>query len=571
MVSLLGGDPSRVQYDPATNQLTFDVTLSEVFTPAPAPVGFDLALSPLGGVTSASTVSLTGGITLDTTFGIDLSPVQPDTTPDDPLDNDSLAHHFFIKDTSLTGSVGLNAADIDAVASLFDFVQIGIVNGTGAAGTSLSLSLKDPNTNANTAGRITLPELYKGLANPTTLLDVNLDGFANLVLPVNIQPALPGLTLPADAKLTVAWTDITDPGTLRVEQTGLDQLFRFEHFTLADLITALQGVANYLSTLEGFGFLDQELPLLNLSVTELLQASSEFAKKIETFQQNPAQSLQAMEEALEDAVGLPDPVGTPDFNNPEITLSFDQSVPNSPALKVQLQFGRDYDSGPRPMNFDLASLVGLAGGGAATLLAGVGNLVDVGGEAVMQVQAGARFDLDFGLDLANSSVPTPFIYDTTGLTFDASVIGSNIQFDAAIGPVGVFIGNDTQKGTVTLDRDGNPLTADRAAFTVSVLDDPTDHRYLLSELSTVSWRSICSGPPRSICRSFARPKRRRSIHCSSTSQTSDIWSACCSIRARNCRARSRSSSPRRRTWQGASPTSACRPTSARSSTGSISS
>ncbi len=67
------------------------------------------------------------------------------------------------------------------------------------------------------------------------------------------------------------------------------------------------------------------------------------------------------------------------------------------------------------MNLDLAELVGLVSGDAAAALAGVTNLIDVGGEAVMQVEAGARFDLDFGLDLSDGVDPVPFLYDTTGL------------------------------------------------------------------------------------------------------------------------------------------------------------
>jgi Ca2+-binding RTX toxin-like protein len=448
------------------------------------PIGFDLGLSPLGAVTSSSTVSLTGGVTLDLTFGVDLSALRPDTTPDEPLDNDSLSNHFFIKDASIVGTVGLNAADIDAVASLFDFVNIALENGNGTLGATVAVQLNDPNSQPNTTGIITLPELYKGLASLSTLVTSDFDGFANLTLPVVIQPALPGLILPPGARLTVVWTDIADPATLRIEQSGLDQLFKFDHFTFNDLLAAIQGVIDYLATLEKFGFLNQKLPLLNRSISDLLQATGDLAEKIEAFKQNPAGSLQAIEELLEDAIGLADPLGTPNFNNPEITFSFDQTIADRPALKIQLQFGSDYNSGPLPLNLDLASLAGLAGGPIATLLAGVSNLVDVGGEALVQVQAGARFNLDFGIDLANSSLPTPFLYDSTGLTFDASVLGSNIRFDAAIGPVGVFIGNETHQGTVTLDRDGNPATADRAAFTVNVIDDASDHRYLLSELST---------------------------------------------------------------------------------------
>ena len=230
IVARLGGDPSHVRYDATTNLLTFDVTLSELFAPAPAAIAFDVGLDPLGKISSSSQVNVGGGVTLDVTFGIDLSPLRADTTPDNPLDDDSLTNHFFIQDASLTGSAQVSAADIDAIARLFDFVEIGVANGTGTVTASLALSLKDPNTQAGyRPGASRSRSCTARCPIRRRSVEVDFDGFANLVLPVSIQPALPGLTLPAGAKLTVTWTDITDPATLRVEQTGLDQLFNFQH------------------------------------------------------------------------------------------------------------------------------------------------------------------------------------------------------------------------------------------------------------------------------------------------------------------------------------------------------
>ena len=217
LVARLGGDPSRVHYDAATNLLTFDVTLSESFAPAPAAIGFDVGLDPLGDVSSSSTVSVGGGVTLDVTFGIDLSPLRPDTTPDDPLDDDSLTNHFFIQDASLTGSAQAECRrhrrDREAVQLRGDRRR---QRHGQRSRLPLALSLKDPNTQAgHRRGASRSPSCIARCPIPTTLGEVNLDGFANLVLPVSMQPALPGLTLPPGAKLTVTWSDITDPGTLR--------------------------------------------------------------------------------------------------------------------------------------------------------------------------------------------------------------------------------------------------------------------------------------------------------------------------------------------------------------------
>jgi hypothetical protein len=157
IIARLGGDPSHVRYDATTNLLTFDVTLSELFAPAPAAIAFDVGLDPLAKISSSSQVNVGGGVTLDATFGIDLSPLRADTTPDNPLDDDSLTNHFFIQDASLTGSAQVSAADIDASAKVFDFVDIGVVSVQVRSAPRWRFP-QDPNTQAGTDGRITLPE-----------------------------------------------------------------------------------------------------------------------------------------------------------------------------------------------------------------------------------------------------------------------------------------------------------------------------------------------------------------------------------------------------------------------------
>src|SRR5207244_176318 len=90
-------------------------------------------------------------------------------------------------------------------------------------------------------------------------------------------------------------------------------------------------------------------------------------------------------------------------------------------------------------------------------------------------QADGVLNLHLGLDLSNPDKPVPVLYDTTGLTLGARVLGTNLGFTAAIGPLGLFVRN----GTVTLDRDGNPATTEPAQFTVVLAQSPT-RRYLLS-------------------------------------------------------------------------------------------
>ena len=42
----------------------------------------------------------------------------------------------------------------------------------------------------------------------------------------------------------------------------------------------------------------------------------------------------------------------------------------------------------------------------------ISNLVDVGGEAALAVEANSQFDLHFGIDMSSGSLPRPFLYDS---------------------------------------------------------------------------------------------------------------------------------------------------------------
>src|SRR5205085_5245237 len=110
------------------------------------------------------------GVRLNLTFGVDLSPLQPDTTPSDPSDDDSVARHFFIANPTVTGTVDLASNDINATARIFNFVEIGIQHGNGVIQAAINVALQDPAMQTGTDGRITLPELLRGISQPSTLV-----------------------------------------------------------------------------------------------------------------------------------------------------------------------------------------------------------------------------------------------------------------------------------------------------------------------------------------------------------------------------------------------------------------
>ncbi|MBI4325898.1 MAG: LEPR-XLL domain-containing protein, partial [Chloroflexi bacterium] len=470
LVARLGGNPDNVHYDPISKELTFNVNWRHAFDPISVPIGFDIDLENLADLSTNSALTVEAEATLKFTFGVDLRPRTEDTTPNNPSDDDSLAHHFFIRDLSLAGTANLIASDIDASARL-GFLGIAIVDGAGTANATLSLELQDPGTVA-TDGRIDLPELFAALTNPGTLVkQPTLSGFAQFVFPVRVSPNILE-DPPPNPALSLTWPDITNPRALRLTPNAdMQRLFDVGRLTFGDIVQALRALSDYLRTLEQFSFLNDKLPLLNLSVSELVEQADRLAQDIDEFETNPANTLQAAEEFLEDALGIPDPPGNPNADSPLVELSIKEKV-----VRIDLALDGVFDQ-QLPMNLDLGALATLLGGDAAAKLGGVTNLVDVGGSAKLNVQARAKLDVNLGIDFTDPFKPAPFLFDTTGLALEAKVVGTGLTFTAALGPLGVFIGNDAQKGTATLrsktDRDGNPVTIDPAAFTVGIKDDNT--------------------------------------------------------------------------------------------------
>ena len=97
----------------------------------------------------------------------------------------------------------------------------------------------------------------------------------------------------------------------------------------------------------------------------------------------------------------------------------------------------------------------------------------------MNVTARADLRIDFGIDVSDPSNWLPFLYDTTGVTLSAAVRGTNLDFTASMGGLGIFVAG----GTVTLDRDGDPATTgtgEDAGLAVN-LNVGDDHRFYFRE------------------------------------------------------------------------------------------
>jgi hypothetical protein len=213
---------------------------------------------------------------------------------------DSVEHHVFIEDAVVTASAHLTAADLDIAAAL-GFLDVSIVDGSGTAIAGVSVALTDPTT-GTPGGRVTLDELFDGLDSNLASITAapQISGSANFVLPVRADPNMFGASHPANPALVVTWTDITNPATLSATPNAdMQQLLDFRDLNFVDIVQALEATIEYLATLEQFSFLNQKLPLVNASVIELVDYADVFAERLEELRNDPASSLQFVEQAIE--------------------------------------------------------------------------------------------------------------------------------------------------------------------------------------------------------------------------------------------------------------------------------
>ncbi len=368
------------------------------------------------------------------------------------IHGDTLADQFFIQDSTpndptLTGTVDLVATDIDALAR-FGFIGVGVLNGVGTASAGIDLNLQDPKT-VDDDGRIFLPELYDGLiqldANTPAPLDPTpaVTGVINnLTLPINTNPFLPN-ALGLSPEVDVQWSDVSDENTLVVSHQDLGPLPGFEYIDTDKIIEQLREFQQKIDDVENGTSLNIDLPLLGKDLSEIIDLSDRFGTLIDAIQQAhdlvPIYTLQDLAQLLEDEIGG-DPIST-------VTQGF-----ASPQYDIDLSLGREFSDPNVPLNLELPGFVA--------------GLVDPDG--TLSVNAEATLNVGFRIDVTDTANPKFVIKDETELLFGVRVNGNGIEFDTAVGPLGVFI----RDGSARLD-DGaaDPNNAGNATWTIGVTGD----------------------------------------------------------------------------------------------------
>jgi len=449
-------------YNPATDELTFDVAVSQGFAPVTRPLDFSMDMTPLAEITTAGDLAITGQSDVVLTFGFNISPLGAEET---------MADRFFVQDAAVTAEATLSNSSIVGDAR-FGFLDIHVADGSVTGSGQAQVEMTD--TGGTPGGRLGIAELINGATGDVTTITAPavVTGSADLIFDhITVVDNFLG-ALSGSPSIAFSVPDFAAPYTLSAPvYTDLGDIPSFEDVTLDDILDALGGARDLLSAMAeaagvvGASYLADDLPALGRSVSELLDYVGAMDDLIAGLDAASPVSVQDVEAAIETVLaglGLTARDAQVSFSGSDLLVGVNGTLPYSDSVGL---------------NLDVPALVALATGDTAKL-ADVDSIVDVSGSGDLSVTASAAVDLDLAIDLSDPPHPTPFVLDTTGMDVTMRVRETNVNFQAAVGPLELHVKN----GTVALDADGDIGTVDDATVTVNLFSGGLDGRFALGEL-----------------------------------------------------------------------------------------
>jgi len=407
----------------------------------------------------------------------------------------TLADRLFLDNTEIFGSLNLAATNISASAN-FGFAAVNL-DGDGEIGVKLTTGLKNPDadTDSDTSNdkRVTLAQLQanigkdengnrnidKVVVTPTLTGDLAGGAFGSLDLTLSLESDVPGLNLLGGFTPSIGLTvnDLGDPlgdpdtngdGTvdaaeakaalpdITIDTSALTNLpiGKLSDIGISEILDGIIAITDFLGAFEEFGFLDDPIPLVEVSVNDVLSFADKLDAAVQSAFDDPAGSIQSLEESLKGAFGLP-----ADSNTVSLSLvgTDGTTAGGDSILRIDLTLETSF-SESMGVDFDLADLI--AGSDLDTSIKELLSQASLAGSAGLAASGKATVRLSFGIDLglpaANDGLGDIWLFDDgvdgtdgqgTALTGSLGIDGTDMTFRGAIGPVGLFV----QGGTTDID------------------------------------------------------------------------------------------------------------------------
>ncbi len=370
---------------------------------------------------------------------------------------------------------------------------------------------------------------------------------AHFDLPFTVNLKLGSITLSPLARVLsfsvpdLTLSDLSLPENFNPDALGLgsvdDYLQRLKSLNSDTIIQALRDGLDLLrKSVAESALFNQQLPMLNINLREVLDFTDNFAEIIANMNGSTASGIGQLDEVFEDLFGVAESNGGgPDYpnfavsiipqlnqglefpagvkldsieafpnevvfrgetytnlitylgalqaDNPAFGLSLDETGDDL-ALRIDLPFDIGRTFGVRnqvqPLGFEVPINVDLSDLGESAL----SQLIDARGSAIVGAHALGQVTLSVGIDLPENGRPRPFLYDGvndgTSLAVLVRAAGADINFDVSLGPIGASLtgGGFNFGGATTAD----PLGNSYASFSVGIADNNADGRHYFSEI-----------------------------------------------------------------------------------------
>ena len=331
------------------------------------------------------------------------------------LDGENLGDRLFLENSSISALIDVSIADINVPSSALDISgKLGILDfeakiteGYLSLGTTLHL------TDTSGSSNVTLNELFDGIqgGKPELIKMVDVEffsgrddgSFANLELGnfsvdaglgIDVSALGIDISLPTVGEIDLSDLEIPTP---EIDIRGFDDLMALSELNFTNVVKGLQLVLDFIDTNMDLGFYDFDLPLVDLSLKDMLDFTADFAVKLDALLANPQLGLDAIEAEIE---GL--------FGNADIfDLRFDANYQGiGPVILLDLDYNLLSYNEQLALNLDIAELVNeLNDPTINALLENVGSLFGVGADGMVDVSVTGTLSALMGIRLSPATVP----------------------------------------------------------------------------------------------------------------------------------------------------------------------
>ncbi len=415
-------------YDAASHEITWSISKEfDNLISANVPFSTSLDFGSVGGLAISNAILLvTSSVIANLTIGLDFSGIFTPSTNSAAVDihAPSILDRLSFHNTGISATLDVSVVPTDLSHPITISGNLGPFSFTATPSVfyvSLTASLFLNNEAAADPTVVTFADLQN------SLIDGNFGNYWTFNL-ASGRPGLPfaelditnvhvfalgsEIHLPTPPTITVSMADPQDLlSALHVPHPHIDVQHFSANLSVADILSGIQTVFNLLDS----SFAAEKLPLINLSIDDILTLAQNMVNALAAAQADPSAALNTIATDINHALG-----------GDYLSLTID---PAATQIQVGLHYTPTAANVSLPFNLnltDLATFLGSDGGALTDLVNQLGTVASLGASGSLQVTASATVALTFGINLQAPSTAA-----ATSDKLSALNAGKGLRTDAA--------------------------------------------------------------------------------------------------------------------------------------------